>query len=212
MSTYTDHGLVCPDPQDYGAMALVMQADAIATDASLDVVSDALDRANLRPYALWISTTSGSYATNGEAELTLIGNWAVVQTNMTASLLTPSVSGAVQFNPPLAGWYDMGVYENLQPVGALTANSRRTAFARAYRLLGSVQTLIGSSITRTYADSGGGNDHIIASGARFYAQPGQNIVLVANLSHANTGSQMQYNVGCRIWCYYLGSGVEIGSA
>lgn len=211
MTTYTDHGLVCPDSGDYAAIALAMQADAVATDTALDTISDQFDRAKLRPYALWISTTSGTYATNGEAELTLFGNWAVVQTNMTSSLLTPSISGAVQFNPPLAGWYDFGVYETLSLVGAATANSRRTAFARAYSLLGSVQTLIGSSISRTYESSTGG-EFLIASGARFYAQPGQNIVLLANLSHSNAASQVQYNVGCRIWCYYLGSGVEIGSA
>lgn len=211
MTTYTDHGLVCPDDGDYAAVALAMQADALATDAALDAISDKFDQANLRPYTVWVSTTSGSYATNGEAELVLFGNWAVVQTNMASSLLTVTVSGAVQFNPPLAGWWNMGVYENLSLVGAATAFSRRTAYARAYQLVGSTQMPIALTISRTYESSVGG-EHLIASGARFYAQPGQNIVLTASLSHSNAASQVQYNVGCRIWCYYLGSGVEIGSA
>lgn len=208
MTTVTDHGLVCLDDNDYSAIALAMQADAYATEAAIGSVNTSLTTALTRPYVNAVTTVGQGPLSSGGEILENQGVWAIASTNIPV-VTTAAVSG-IRITIPRAGVYRYGTYCNLVAAGAVTAVSRRTIVGRATRrVLGIGNTL--SLITWRTWDTNTGGEHLIASGGTFLALAGQTVDVDSFWSHANLASNVSSTAGARIWCIYMGSGVEIGS-
>lgn len=209
MTTYTDHGLACLGDEDYAAIALAMQQDALATEASLDAVSDAFDTYYLRPYATAITTApTGPVSSAGET-IFGIGGWSLSNTNMPGA--TAPVNVGLRLIMPATGWYSYQAYASMVAAGAVTAFSRRTLYARASRRIATVNTLLDQVVWRT-VDTNNAGEYLIADGNAFFAMAGWTIDIEALWSHANAASNVSVVTGSRLNCYFLGSGVTIGSA
>lgn len=212
MTTTTGHGLICLEDGDYAALALAMQGTAIATEASLDSISDSLDTFNRRPSAVAVTTTiAGPNSSLGETVFTLSSATSVFMYNN----MTPSptlVSGAIRITIPVSGWYAYGAYMNMQATGAVTAFSRRTIQATATRIVSGVNTQLSRIVWRTVDNNVAGGEFLAVSGGSFQAAAGTTVDVAAFWSHANAASTVQVNPGARTWCHFIGSGVEIGSA
>lgn len=209
MTTYTDHDLACLGDEDYAAVALAMQHDALATEAALDAVSDAFDTYYLRPYATAVTlATGGAVASAGETIFSITG-WSLGSTNMPGAT-APSIVG-LRLTMPKTGWYSYQAYASLVAAGAVTAFSRRTLYARASRRIATNNTLLDQVVWRT-VDTNTAGEFLIADGNAFFAMAGWTIDIEALWSHANAASNVSVAAGARLNCYFLGSGVTIGSA
>lgn len=209
MTTYTDHDLACLGDEDYAAVALAMQHDAYATETALDAVSDAFDTYYLRPYATAITTgPTGPISSAGES-IFGIGSWSLSTTNMPGAT-APTATG-LRLVMPKTGWYSYQAYANLVAAGAVTAFSRRTLYARASRRISTTNTLLDQAVWRTI-DTNTAGEYLIADGNAFFALAGWTIDIEALFSHANLASNVSAVTGSRLTCYFLGSGVTIGSA
>lgn len=209
MTTYTDHGLACLDDEDYAAVALAMQHDALATEAALDAVSDAFDTYQMRPYATAILTTpNGPVASGGETIFGLVG-WTVGANNI-PGIITAGTSG-MRITVTKTGWYRAHAYANIVAAGAVTANSHRTLYIRATRRIFTSPTILDDTGWRT-ADTNTGGEYLTVCGNGFYLVAGQTVDVEAFWSHTNLASNVSVPAGARIDCYFLGSGVVIGSA
>lgn len=209
MSTLTDHGLVCLDEEDYGAVALALQADALAVEAALDSVSDSFDTFLARPAVLATTTVGvGPTASGGEA-FNRVGTWAVSYSDFTPVPTTVPLSG-VRITVPRTGWYSYGGFINLVASGAITALSRRTVAANATRIVSGVSTLLSQVIWRT-VDTSTGGEFLTVTGGTFYATAGTVVDVQVLQSHGNLASGINVIAGSRLWCHFIGSGVEIGS-
>lgn len=209
MTTYTDHGLVCLEDDDYAAVALAMQHDAVATEASLDAISDAFDTYYQRPYATAVTTAvNGPVSSGGEQVFGLVG-WSVTANNMPGTIIASS--SIMRVTASKTGWYRAQAYANMVAAGGVTANSRRTLYVRATRRVFSAPTLLDQGVWRT-ADTNTGGEHLIADGNAFYLAVGQTVDVEALWSHANLASNVSVPAGAKLTCFFLGSGVVIGSA
>lgn len=209
MTTYTDHGLACLGEEDYAAVALAMQHDALATEAALDAVSDAFDTYYQRPYATAVTTgATGPVSSAGES-IFGIGSWSLSNTNMAGA--TAVVNVGLRLTMPETGWYSYQAYANMVAAGAVTANSRRTLYARASRRISTTNTLLDQVVWRT-VDTNTAGEYLIADGNAFFALAGWTIDIEALWSHANAASNVSVTTGAKLTCYFLGSGVTIGSA
>jgi hypothetical protein len=214
----TDHGLVCLDGEDYAAVAMAMEADARAVDASVDSIADSLAVYGRRPFFTAITTVgNGPLASNGETQQSF-GSWGLVAANFSSSLLTfnpltPITGSLALMTLPVTGWWDFGGYGLLQAAGAVTAFSRRTVVASAWTMstLGGVPVLYESIHWRT-GDTNTGGEYLTTSGGTFYGRAGSLILLSFSWSHANLASNVSSPAGARFWCHYIGTGVDIGSA
>lgn len=212
MSTTTEHGLICLEDEDYAALALAMQGTAQAVEAALDAISDGLDTFNLRPSVVALTSTATTAAGSvGEAQFSLSSATSAIDYNNMTPVPT-IVSGGLRITIPKTGWYAYGAYMNMQAVGAVTAFSRRTVFAVATRTLSGVTTQLSQVVQRTVDNNVAAGEFIVASGGSFYATVGTTVDVNGLWSHANAASNVQVNPGARTWCYFIGSGVEIGSA
>jgi hypothetical protein len=208
VTTYTDHGLACLSDTDYAAIALAMQVDALATDAALDAISDALGTHYTNPYMVARTTANaGPFTTTAaEPEIT-IPNWTVTSSNMT----TASATSGVRVTIPRAGWYAHGCYMNLVASAGITALSRRTSIARATLIAPGTAIVLSEVFWRTVETSTGG-EFLVSSGGMFYAAANTTVNILALLTHGNLASGINVIAPARIWCHFVGSGVEIGSA
>jgi len=213
MSTYTDHGLVCLDDEDYAAIALAMQTDALATDASLTSINNSFNTINSYPYAFF-TTTAGSTVSSGGEQQFAQGAWSVTASRgfPIVSILTPLIGSVATVQATTTGWYEYGNYLNLTLAGAATAFSRREIFASVYSLSGATAVRLDEIRWRTVENSVAGGEFLIASGGSFYATAGTTILPVARWSHANLASQVTSQPGALFWITYVGTGIEIGSA
>lgn len=209
----TGHGLVCPDDGDYGALALLMQADATAVESSLVAISNSLNLIYDEPYAMFTTTVgNGPLATGGEQEYNE-GSWSLTGSQAITSTIGGSLLGSVAtLTITKTGWYEFGNYVNLTLAGAATAFSRRNVFARAYTLASGVPVLLELIRWRTVENSQAGGEFLIASGGTFYGVAGVSILLTGTWSHANAASSVSCIAGSLFWVNYIGSGIEIGSA
>jgi hypothetical protein len=209
VTTLTDHGLVCLDGADYGAVALALQADALAVEAALDSISDSFDSFYLRPVVLAATTTLVAQPSSGE-QVFGMGPWAVAYSNFVPAPTTAASSGA-RITIPRTGWYAYGGYANMIATGAVTALSRRTLYANATRTISGVGTVLSQVVWRT-VDTGTGGEFLTAANGTFYATAGNTVDVQVQFSHTNAASTVGVQIGAKLWCHFIGSGVEIGSA
>jgi hypothetical protein len=208
--TTTPHGLLCPSEEEYAALALIMQHDALAVEAALEGISGSFDSFLLRPVVLAVTTgISGPASTLGENVFDTTF-WSIASSNFTPAPTTAATSG-IRVPLPRTGWYNFGGFGNLVATGAVTANSRRTLYASATLNSVGSTTVLSQVVWRT-VDTNTGGEFLVVSGGSFYGVAGATVDLKLQWSHANAASTVQVNAGAKLWCHYAGSGVEIGSA
>lgn len=200
MTPLGNHGLACLDPGDYAAIALYMQDQGIAIDAALDGISDDFDSFNLRPGFLSSSNANQAFASgvtgNFGASTVLYSNFAVTGIVMTT---------------PRAGWWQYGANVNMVATGAVTANSlRKLTVSAVLTTSGPPQTLSTTSDQSFETNTAG--EWLACSAGTFYAAAGRTVSISAETLHANAASTVNNIAGARTWCFFIGSGVEIGSA
>lgn len=208
MATTSDHGLLCPDDEEYGAQTLVIQHDALAADAALDGISDSFDSFYLRPSMLW--TTTAPTNTSATALLTVfsqIGSFGLTYENSPGFVSTFGTFDVVR-----SGWYQFGNCANMTPSGGVTAASARLLRATASRSSTTGNVILAQVLDLSFETNTGNGEWLITSGGTFYATTGQRIVIVSEVAHTNAASALTVAAGAKMWCYYIGSGVEIGSA
>lgn len=212
MTPLGTHGLACLDDADPAAVALYLQAEGLAIDAALDGISDSLDTFNMRPTFTGVTTAiSGPASTVGESQFP-ITSWSLGYSNFTTLPVGGSAPGGFRLRVPKTGWFGYGVYANMQATGALTALSRRTLFAKATLQASGTSMLLSQAVWRTVETSTAGGEFLVAGDGSFYATVGQTVDVEGYWSHTNAASTVQVNAGARLWCHFIGSGVEIGSA
>lgn len=209
MTTYTDHGLACLGDEDYAAIALAMQHDAFATEAALDAVSDAFDMYYQRPYATAVTLAPGGAVSSGGETIFGIGGWSLSNTNMPGATAPAAVG--LRLTMPKTGWYSYQCYASLVAAGAVTAFSRRTLYARASRRIATNNTLLDQAVWRT-VDTNTAGEFLVADGNAFFAMSGWTIDIEGLWSHTNVASNVGVAAGAKLTCYFLGSGITIGSA
>lgn len=204
------HGLACLDEEDYAATALYMQDQGQAIEDALVDISTSLSSALLRPSVTAVTTTvSGPNSTAAEQIFSLTATWSLTYHNYTVA---PTIIGAgVRLTIPRTGWYGYGTYGNLAATGVVTALSRRTLYATATKESVGVSTQLSQAAFRTI-DTNTGGEFLTASAGSFYATVGATVDVEGAWSHTNAASTVQVNTGAKLWCHFIGTGVEIGSA
>jgi hypothetical protein len=76
--------------------------------------------------------------------------------------------------------------------------------------VGPQQTLSSTSDLSFETNTAG--EWLACSAGTFYALAARTVSIVAQTIHANAASTVNNMAGARTWCYFIGSGVEIGSA
>lgn len=198
-----DHGLACLSDEDYAAIALYMQNQAQAIDTALDGISDSFDSVSLRPGVLMSSTANVAVASGVSGG---VGSSAVLYSNFTLASAT-----SVSFTTPRSGWWQYGANVNMVATGAVTANSlRRLTVSAVLSTTGPPVTLSSTSDQSFETNTAG--EWLVCSGGTFYAAAGRTVSLGVVTLHANAASTVNNMAGARTWCFFTGSGVEIGSA
>lgn len=207
MEPVGNHGLACLGDEDYAAIALYMQDQGTKIDKALDNISDAFDTYYLRPGFLSTNTAVTTIAsTNVFLPITLGSS---LYDNLTTT--GPGVAFG-NFTTPKAGWYQFGANANLIATGAITANSARRLRVNAFLTTPSGAVSLNDCEDLSFETNSGGGEWLAATAGSFYAAAGRAISIRAAASHANAASSVNVSVGARVWCWYIGSGVEIGSA
>lgn len=207
MTTYTDHGLVCLDGDDYAAIALAMRTDALAVDAAL--VDIDTDLSNYRNRIWWnaVNTSSisvsssggGVYAEGIVGESTPGSGSATITANGVSPIL------GAQILP--TGWYLMGTTANWT-VATPNNNTTRTLMVYDSKFSGglTVDDRVYLRVTGEQSTGGGSAD---VSGF-FYSDGVLQTQVLGVLSHANTSSNIVVAAGnWRTWFMYMGSGLVI---
>jgi hypothetical protein len=200
MEPIGSHGLTCLGEEDYGATALFMQDQALVIDGVLDGISDDFDSFYLRPGFLSTSNASQAFASGVTGTF---GASTVTYSNMAVINVT--------FVTPRAGWWQYGANVNMVATGAVTANSMRRLNVSAIRTtVGPPETLSTTSDLSFETNTAG--EWLACSAGSFYSVAGRTITIRAETIHANAASTVNNVAGARTWCYFIGSGIEIGSA
>lgn len=200
-----NHGLSCLSDTDPAATALYMQDQAIIIDNVLDGISDSFDAYARRPGALWQAT--------GTTTITSTSVYSAITINSTVySNFTVNAGGS--FTTPRAGWWQTGANANMAPSGATTAGSfrRLKVVAQFTPSLLSPPTILNTAEDLSFDTGVAGGEWLSVSGGSFYLPAGANVGITAQVSHGNAASSMVVAAGARLWCWFIGSGIEIGSA
>lgn len=217
-----EHGLFCPDGEDYAAFALTMQCNAEATDAALTDINTSLGGYLARPWAM--ATLNGAVVIDDAAgsgtigPLGLVGAWirfgaasaGPVPTYQNNNLPAYSNSAPTALMP--RGVYLIGAQANWT-VGALTANSVRQLLVYGVTTQGGVPSPSTDYVDlyriQDYQGDGGANGALNVVG--FLDNTAGNVAYIESFfSHANTASDITIaNAQWRVWAEYLGSGLTI---
>lgn len=196
------HGLSCLGEEDYAATALYMQDQGLIIDAALDAISDSFDTFYRRPGVVWTST--GTVLNTPVNSSGGIGALATVYSNFT-------VPATGIFVTPRAGWYQYGANVNMVASGAVTAGSYRRLNVSAVLNSSGPQVILSTTSDLSY-DTNTAGEWVVCSAGTFYSATGRTILIRTETMHGNAASGVNNVAGARVWAYFIGSGVEIGSA
>jgi hypothetical protein len=208
MSATTDHGLLCPDGNEYAALVLAMQEDAQVVTANTTAQANALTTYNNRPWLLATSTSSTTTAqtlsefTNPNSSLP----GSIVPVGPTTGIVTRSGLGTfvTTGTPDPQGWYHVGGWATFQATGAVNTFTRRTLAVEWITTVNLVG-VYDQAISTCYESNTGG-DSLTVEGF-FYADGIHQYTPQLVFAHRNSSSTMTVNTGAKMWITYLGSGV-----
>ena len=209
MNPVGTHGQGCLTDTEYSAVALAMQHNRDAVDAALTQIQTDLEGYNERPWMQLVSTATASGSqTSTEWTPGAVWNGFTIMTNVTAAatLTASGMTNTFTAGGFLTGWWNIGGYASYQPTGAVTNNTRRLLCIQVNHLVQLNQVY--DTIINTSFESNTGTDSMTVNDM-FYLDNQYTYGITLGLSHRNTGSSIQANVGARIWANYLGTGVSV---
>jgi hypothetical protein len=199
--------LSCLDDDDYAAIPLSLQSNAVAIDAALTADQASFNAYNNSPWIQIISTTVSSAYASLNVDYTLGGQVPGFSAFSGATVNTAfGLSPASLNNVYPAGWWHVGGQATFQATGAVNTFTRRTLgvqLRHVERGISFYDVAIG-----TCYESNTGGDGISVSGL-FFMDGVHTYFPDLIFAHRNTSSTMTVNAGARMWLTYLGSGVTI---
>lgn len=209
--TIGDHGLYCPDPQDYAAYALYMQDVAERIDAALQEQLDGLDLFFNAPTIILTNSAAVNIPIipgfNGTLFDTVVFNNSTFMSLDPAGtgVLVGSAAGAPVTVPYLRGSYTIGTTVVMTATGAVTANSARVLVLAAQDFtqpVGSPAVFEGTD--QTLDTNTGGNFALLCTGQMFL-QNISGVRVAAIAQHQNAASSVDVNAGTAfLWVTYNG--------
>lgn len=209
MQTIGNHGLFCPDPQDYAAVALYMQALGEQIDAELAQQLTALEGFANRPTAILTNLANvniPALGANSSVYTTFAFNNApaMIQTQVDGSITYMTLgSPAGTVNPvtyPSGGWR-FGAIARMQATGVLDGFTTRTLRITI------TDDVLGSTIhgvqDNTYATSAGAPDAVNVVTTELLSGT-HGVKVRATASHANNSSSVDVLAGGLFWATYEG--------
>jgi len=184
------HGLFCLDGSDYAAVALGMQCNAVAIDASLTEANAALAAYGDRYVARFVSTSA---STGGANSGLLLPDGTAAQSVISQSLgILPQ------------GWYSTAGSLTYQATGAITASSyRRTLIMVNFSTLIIPPSLFQDITT----ESGTGTPDSMSVNGWFYSNGVTNTSIQLMFGHGNAASSVTVPVGAVLTIRFLSSGL-----
>lgn len=210
-----NHDLSCLDDEDYAALALYMQSQALAIEEALLTEQTAINEYRLRTSIEFVSVITTSNAALG-GTLMPDGREAN-QVNFDGATIfgggstITSVSGIITLIPAKSGWYDVGGFTNAIPAGAITAGSERVLYIQVTQTPDLPATNTNTFFQERVTDTNTGGEFMNVSGL-VYLVGGRAASIQMLVSHANLASNMVMQIGSKIWLAYFGPKGAIVSA
>lgn len=209
MQTIGNHGLFCPDPQDYAAVALYMQALGEQIDAELAEQLAALEGFLSRPTAILTNAANvniPALSASSSVYTTFAFNNAptIIQTQVVGSITYMTLGDpAGTVNPvtyPRGAWR-FGAIARMQATGALDGFTTRTLRITI------TDDVLGSTIhgvqDNTYATSAGAPDAVNLTTTELLTGT-HGVRVRATASHTNSSSSVDVLAGGLFWATYEG--------
>lgn len=199
---FTDrYGFPCPSEQDYGAIALAMQAMANKVEETALAQRAKYERFNEQPTSIWVTfVDSANIPNTGTAS----PGWTnTASTHFFNYVITAGIGITTQ-GFPMSGIYHIGWFINTTSVGAVTNDSFRQLIMTLRHDTPTGEEIVANIDRRVQEENiAGGNffgaDAIIRIGSDF-----QNYSVDAFFSHTN-GTDMVIETGATAWWTRLGS-------
>lgn len=210
MATTTDHGLICPSEDDYGATALFMQQNALQAEAALLDQRSKLNAYVNRPAVYFTSTATSSFASAG-GEVMPDGrdgnqvSFAGGTISGGGVTVASPPGGLIALLLPTAGWYDIGGYFNCIPAGAVNVGSERVLYVSVFQTNADNPALNPRTIfeIRTTETNTGGGEFLNTSGL-IYLNSSTTASIGLYESHQNTSSNLVIQTGAKLWLSFMG--------
>lgn len=190
MTVVGDHGLSCLDDSNYAAIALSMQANALAINAAIKTDQAAMTAYGNRYVRRFVSTSVASGGANSGTTL-------------------PDGTGAIQvvlgnLGVLPQGWYAASGSQTYQEAGAVTAGSyRRSVLLINQGLTQFPPTLFQATTSATNTASA---DSMTVNGW-FYSDAITLTQVRLMFGHGNTGSSMNVAIGAVLTVRFLSTGL-----
>lgn len=190
MKSIGDHGLGCLDENDYGAVALAMQCNAVAIDDSLTGIRTALTTYGTQFIRRFVSTSSSTSGAN-------------------SGLLLPDATAATNaLNVSLGilprGWYAASGSLSYQATGAVTLNTYRRTLIIINFSTGTVPPSLFQCVT---VESNTAAADSMTVNAWFYSAGTQSTTVQLMFGHGNTGSSMTVPAGAVLTIRFMSTGL-----
>lgn len=189
MTSVGDHGLTCLEGGSYGAVALSMQANAIAIKDALAGIQTDLESYGDRYVSRFVSTSPATAGANSGQSLP------------DATAANPVIQRGIGVVP--VGWYAASSSMSYQATGAVTAGTYRRGLIMINNSGALLPPMFFQSIT---VETGTGTADSLTVTAWFYSNGIQSTFISVFFGHGNTGSTMTVPAGAVLTVRFLASG------
>lgn len=209
--TIGEHGLYCPDPQDYAAYALYMQDLGTRIDEALQAQVDELDLFFNPPTIILTNSAPVIMAAGGASAATfdtvLFNNSSFMSYSVSGSVGTLSIgsaAGAPVLVPYLRGAYTIGMFGRMSATGAVTVGSERIAHLQVFDASGAMDSplLIIEDITLDM-NTGGNEAVLVKDNMLLTGESGVEVNF--SFQNANIASTVSINAGAMLYVTYQGA-------
>lgn len=216
METIGNHGLHCPEFDDYAAVALYMQNLGTLIDEQLQEQLEALQGFMDRPTIIVTNSVAAVIAdSNTYTQLwdtVVFNNSTFMSLEIGASGSIPgtpsnvirigSAAGAAVTVPYLRGSYSIGACTTMIATGAITAQSYRNLTVTSDDQSLAIDTFSCSASDTTYETNTGGEAQNVKFSCELERTSG--VIVEGLVTHGNTASTVSISAGGFMWVTYNG--------
>lgn len=214
MQNVGTHGLLCPEPDDYGAVALYMQNLGTIIDAQLQQQIEALQTFSQdRPTIIVTNSATATIASSTQYsnlfDTVLFNNSSFMSFDVGGGFLGRNVlrigseAGAPITVPYLQGSYSIGCTTTETATGAITTQSERVTDVRVLDdTINPVQEIAEVFDVTWDMGTGGGESQVVKFSVVLDRVSGVNIEVF--VEHLNVASTVTYALGALLWVTYNG--------
>lgn len=209
--TIGDHGLYCPDPQDYAAYALYMQDLGTRIDAALQGQVDELDTFFSPPTIILTNSAAVVVAGGGASanlfDTVLFNNSSFMSYAAVGSLGILSIgsaAGAPVLVPYLRGAYTVGLTATMSATGAVDVGSERGGHIQAWDTSGAMSNPIFSVDDVILDMNTGGNESVLAK-ENMLLTGESGVEVYHSIYNLNVSSTVSINAGALLYVTFQGA-------